>query len=70
MNVNNPVDFTRIQTMCMTASACICSVCESKSQRESEIFQHYRLKEIPGGGPVRGGKGGGELMEISGSWVK
>lgn len=32
-------------------------------------LQHYRLKEVPGGGPVRGGKGGGEPM-ASGSWVK
>lgn len=27
----------------------------------------YRFKEVPGGGPVRGGKGGGEPKAISGS---
>lgn len=42
----------------MYASVCVCSA------------QPHRLKEVPGGGPVRGGKGGGEPMAISGSWVK
>lgn len=49
-------------SVCMSVSACVC-VCVRPTQP-------YRLKEVPGGGPVRGGKGGGEPMAISGSWVK
>lgn len=47
----------------MFLSVCICvCVCECVC-----LIQSYRLKEVPGGGPLRGGKGGGEPMAISGS---
>lgn len=62
INVEYLMDFGMLLTLCvclsLPASACL------------RVSQPYRLREVPGGGPVRGGKGGGEPMAISGSWVK
>ena len=59
-----------MDTVCMPVFLCVC-VCVCVYVRVCvRPIQPYRLKEVPGGGPVRGGKGGGEPTAISGSWVK
>lgn len=55
---------------CWSASDCPTSTMKSNTWTFLASGHPYRLKEVRGGGPVRGGRGGGEPTAISGSCVK